>query len=775
MRIWKLVFIGCFIAVKTHAAPQAADPTAIDTPAQTASDSSATALESIANLKQRVKIAPTEATQRTAADELLSIRRGLLSANKNDSRWPIWLTDHAEDCFTIALPAGGDVDRVIFGLAGPDARRRVRELSREMLIAAEEADSAAVLVIARKGPDQPTAQLIAQLEQVERARRIPLLRSLAEILNTETHEYDAQKRRAMGEAALARLDALISELDDRTASIVSRYGGLAAARLGDEQRANIYLSLSRQKAGQDEALLTLADLASLRAAGLLRGPSQAADAGVVLEGSGSIMRQLAIAELLSRLRKQALGELGVDLQITQRAWTAPLSDVLRHSSKKDLSATRDAVLSKLASIERDGTPLPERDPMCLIASVDQAIDRGEPINEKINMLETLTNDPAVLGSMQAAALRTLTRMDLAADHWSEAADRSMRLAKEHASDAASPAAIALAIRVSRELDKGVDGQDAIARNRLEKAVEMGASTFPDHPDFGLWQLERQVLATEAMADQRTCALEISAPTVAIAQSSVAVNELRDRLNAAQAWIESEKGNAQAALDCLARSNGGSLGPTATARRLSAKICANAALAKDISTDTEIIAANQKNPELIAGLTARRLRALMPSERWSATLPSRNANLAASATSLFKTLTMSNSADAVAWLDLADLLRFSGEFMQAQNAYQKSLQLKSNSKEALLGKAECLFANGDATSLGEAMSIYKQILAGKEYEPDPALRDPSWWLCQLRQLEILRAANRWDERATMRLSRLKAIDESLSSQEFAAAFAKAANP
>ena len=475
------------------------------------------------------------------------------------------------------------------------------------------------------------------------------------------------------------------------------------------------------------------------------------------------------------MRKQALGELGVDLQITQRAWTAPLSDVLRHSSKKDLSATRDAVLSKLASIERDGTPLPERDPMCLIASVDQAIDRGEPINEKINMLETLTNDPAVLGSMQAAALRTLTRMDLAADHWSEAADRSMRLAKEHASDAASPAAIALAIRVSRELDKGVDGQDAIARNRLEKAVEMGASTFPDHPDFGLWQLERQVLATEAMADQRTCALEISAPTVAIAQSSVAVNELRDRLNAAQAWIESEKGNAQAALDCLARSNGGSLGPTATARRLSAKISANAALAKDISTDTEIIAANQKNPELIAGLTARRLRALMPSERWSATLPSRNANLAASATSLFKTLTMSNSADAVAWLDLADLLRFSGEFMQAQNAYQKSLQLKSNSKEALLGKAECLFANGDATSLGEAMSIYKQILAGKEYEPDPALRDPSWWLCQLRQLEILRAANRWDERATMRLSRLKAIDESLNSQEFAAAFAKAANP
>jgi len=102
-------------------------------------------------------------------------------------------------------------------------------------------------------------------------------------------------------------------------------------------------------------------------------------------------------------------------------------------------------------------------------------------------------------------------------------------------------------------------------------------------------------------------------------------------------------------------------------------------------------------------------------------------------------------------------------------------LKSNSKQALLGKAECMFAQGDPISLGEAMSIYKQLLAGKEYESDPALRDPSWWLCQLRQLEILRAANRWDERATMRLARLKALDESLSSQEFTNAFAKAANP
>jgi tetratricopeptide (TPR) repeat protein len=165
---------------------------------------------------------------------------------------------------------------------------------------------------------------------------------------------------------------------------------------------------------------------------------------------------------------------------------------------------------------------------------------------------------------------------------------------------------------------------------------------------------------------------------------------------------------------------------------------------------------------------------MPKERWTAVMPAFNTTLSATAVSLMNTLSMSNSTDAVAWLDLADLLRFAGEFDQSCKAYDKSLVFKPNSKEALLGKAECLFARNNDASLGEAMSIYKQLLAGQEYEPNPAQRDQAWWLCQLRQLEILRAAKRWDERATMRAARLKALDDTLGSPEFASAFAKVLN-
>jgi tetratricopeptide (TPR) repeat protein len=767
-----LLLCGALATIARAAPPQAKPDDAA--PPQTAADSPEAALESIANLKQRIKLAPTDDAQRQAADELIRVRRGLLASGRSDARWAVWLADHAEDCFTVVLPAGNDVDRALFGIAGPETRRRVREVAREMLLAAEDADAAAQATLARKGPERPTPQLVAQLEQVERARRIPLLRSLAEILNTEAAEFDAAKRRAMGEAALSRIDALLTELDDRTASIVGRYAGLAAARLGDERRANQYLSLSRQKAAGDETMLTLADLASLRAAGLLRGPGPAADAAGVLEGSGSLARQLAIAELECRLRRQSGGEPGADGAASQRPWTAPLAAVIRRSAPKDAPATRDAVLARLAAIERDGTPLPERDPLCVIASADQAVDRGESTATMKPQLEALTNEPGVDPSIQAAALRTLTRIDLAGEHWSDAADRSIRLASEHAGDAASTAAIALAIRVSRELDRGADGQDPLARGRLEKAVAIGASHFSDHPDFGAWQLERQVLAAEALAEHRPCELESTPPSAAIAADSDAVRALRERLDAAQAWMAAERGDHQQALECLARSGGATLGPTAAARRLSAKITALSALAKDLAEDPELKAASQSNPALVAGLAARRMRGMLPGNRWPVDAVAADGAGAASARALAQTLKSCGTKDPMAWLDMGDLLRLVGACDEALPAYERSLQLNPAAREALLGKAECLFTRGDEASLGQAMSIYKQLLAGREYESDPARREHAWWICQLRQLQILRAAGRWDEKAALRLARLKALDASLGSPECAAAFAKAAS-
>ena len=89
---------------------------------------------------------------------------------------------------------------------------------------------------------------------------------------------------------------------------------------------------------------------------------------------------------------------------------------------------------------------------------------------------------------------------------------------------------------------------------------------------------------------------------------------------------------------------------------------------------------------------------------------------------------------------------------------------------LLGKAEALFTLGGEQRLAEAMGLHRRLLAGNEMTGDAAQRDRAWWISQLRQLQALQTANRFDERAAMRVNRLKALDASLGGPAFAEAFA-----
>jgi DNA-binding NarL/FixJ family response regulator len=226
-------------------------------------------------------------------------------------------------------------------------------------------------------------------------------------------EFDSTKRRALAEAAIARVETLLPELDDRTASVVSRYAGLAAARIDDERSANRLLALSRQKAGDDEALATLADLAALRAAGLLRGPGAAADAAGLLRGSGSTARRLALAELEARLRRQEQGEAGSSVHpegiAAAREWTSPFTDLVRRCTPAEAAPMRDAAIARLTMVMNDGITLPEREPMGLLAVANARLERA-----RILMLQ---------GQAEAAA-QALDRAD-DPDVWARVARHQM--------------------------------------------------------------------------------------------------------------------------------------------------------------------------------------------------------------------------------------------------------------------------------------------------------------------------------------------------------------
>jgi hypothetical protein len=721
------------------------------------------ALSSVENLRRRVQTEATEAGQRKAADAMLAARAEVIRANPEDPRLPVWLADQAEDCFTVALPAGADVDRTLFGLAGSESRRRVRKLAIDMSAAADQSEAAAKAVVERTGAAAAPAALAERLSTVERPRRIPLLRALADVLQVEMAEFDAGRRRALAESAIARIDTLLPELDDRTASVVARYAGLTAARIGEERAANRFLSMARQKAGDDEALATLADLAALRAAGLLRGAASAAEAAAVLRGGASPARQLAIAELEARLRRQAESESGAPAS-GLLAWTCPFTDMLRRAKPDQAGVLRDLAIARLAQVAREGTALPDGEPMATLGLAQQELDAGGKAESRRESLQRLAEDAQAPASMRAGALRTLARLDMAAEAWSDAAERSMALARGYPLDPASPAAMSLAVRVARELDRASDGGEAQARDRLERAIALGIAAYPEHADQALWQLERQVLAAEAAAEARTTELKDIDPLLP-APADPVVEGLQARRAAARAWSALLAGKPSQALEALEAAPAPAPGRSAD-RRLAARVGALADLDREVLADAEVARAA---PDAVSAAALAHLQRRMPKERLPLEAAAVTDPDARRTRRLAAAVRASAAVSAADWTLAGDLLRLHREPELAREAYARALELQPAALEPLQGLAEACLAIGGEERLAEAMGIHRRLLAGREMAADPAAIDRAWWLSQLRQLQILKAANRFDERARMRLNRLRAIDSGLGGADFRAAF------
>ena len=761
------------------APPASSSPPPAEAAPAIAGENPSDALLAIEELRRRLRSEPTEAGQRRAAAELLSAQRDLIKGHPEDPRQALWMGDYAEDCFTLALPAGGDVDRVLYGIAGAETRRRVREIVADMLGVAEESERRAKATLAMQGAKAPPREIADRLANIERPRRIPLLRALAEVLQVEVGEFEAGKRRALAEAAIARVETLLPELDDRTASVVARYAGLAAARIEDERAAGRLMKVARERADMDEALVTLADLATLRSAGLLRGPGAAVKAASVIRGTGSPARRLAMAELEARLRRQNEAERKVDggdaAAEPPQPWTSPFTEILRKGDASEVAALRDSAIARLVEIRAEGVSLPLPEPMALLSEVQGRLDAEADSADLRPTLENLAGTSDAPDVVRAGALRALARMDMAGQAWADASDRFLRLATEHPGDPAAAPAIAVAVQLAREVDRAGDGADALARQRLERCVRAALTGFADHPDRALWLLDRRALALEARAEDRSPDLGPEPSTTPTVRSDdpVAAMLLR-RTAASEAWLLMQAGDTKGAMTVLDAQAPPDRGRAAW-RRLSARIAAMAELDRDLTADAEIRSAVSADSMAVAATVSRRIGRLLPPQRLPVTPATAPTADAAAARRLEALLRASACEDAVAWIDAADLLRLRGEPVAALAAYEMALKIQPDVREALIGQAEALLAAGGPERLVAAMSTHRRLLAGRDLEPDAARRDHAWWLSQLRQLQILQASDRFDAKASMRLNRLRAVDPALGGPAFAAAFAALPSP
>lgn len=112
--------------------------------------------------------------------------------------------------------------------------------------------------------------------------------------------------------------------------------------------------------------------------------------------------------------------------------------------------------------------------------------------------------------------------------------------------------------------------------------------------------------------------------------------------------------------------------------------------------------------------------------------------------------------------LADALRLSNQPKDALAYYDRLLKASSDDQDLLLGRAECLFAVGNDQNLADAMGIYKRLAAA-------APSGPTWWLAQLRMLQIIDRAGRRVEQILPRIAQLRAQDPQFGGERFRRGF------
>lgn len=106
--------------------------------------------------------------------------------------------------------------------------------------------------------------------------------------------------------------------------------------------------------------------------------------------------------------------------------------------------------------------------------------------------------------------------------------------------------------------------------------------------------------------------------------------------------------------------------------------------------------------------------------------------------------------------------------QALARFNALLAEQPNAAEALIGKGEALFglgrSSGTESVLAEALTLFKRIAAASR----PA--DRTYWLAELRMLQILDSSGRGAEQIAPRIAALRATHPSLGGPEFADGFA-----
>ncbi|UCD74655.1 MAG: hypothetical protein JSV91_12805 [Phycisphaerales bacterium] len=510
-------------------------------------------------------------------------------------------------------------------------------------------------------------------------------------------------------------------------------------------------------------------------------------------------------------------------------------DLLDRETAIDREKMRTIVFARLRLATDSDSPLDSLPPIVTMARAEMLAQETETRGEAIDLYENLLNRAEIKDDQRVAVLDSLGRTLAADGRPREAIARFLDLARDHPLSRHAEQAVELAARVAADQHRNspddraarqaldeilsiilgeysnlasinrwryLAGRLAIDDRRYDDAAAHFEQITPDSDrwldgQFMLTSALRAAVRSETDAVERINRCEsLLAIVVRVRQALekglagapepprvAALQYYLDYLRVFEAEALTELNRPDRAIETLAGiEQSAALEPAVLAAVLHARIEAHQRLGRDELARRELHRFAQTAPEQVPAVmkpmmadVRREVENLLEQGRDEEALSTARRDLLPLAELLHgwlddhRTVTLQEAEEL--WRHAADAYRLGGRFVTALSIYDQLLGRRPDSREILLGRAECLFGlAGDR--LAEAMTIYKRIAASGVGESETQHR--AYWQSQLRMLQILDRAQRRTQQILPRIRRLRQQDPGLGGQGFRRRFQRLEN-
>jgi len=426
-----------------------------------------------------------DAEQLEAIESLLARRKELLDAHAGDSRHAVWLTDQAADLAFLLLPVDGAGLTAMYGLPSASQLERAQRVGREMYqlmsLAEIEIEQAILDMEARPGFSADIGLQLQRrrLSSEQRERRIPFFLGLGALMHARLNVKDVNEQRELLATAADALLRVAEVLDPPLATSARAQGGVAAAMLGESERASLAFDTVEQDMDATAIDRFVANIGRVMVrqhdAGMEAGLAALHELKPHYTAKDTIFLRMLIADFEHTcMRELAQARTGAERERMLAGSLGPYIELLDAELGVPRETVRHIVLARLARAIDSSVPIESLPSIAAIAQAEMLSQRDATRADGVARFRSLLTRSDLSASDRASVLDGLGRALLASGDRHGAASALLELAAAHAADPRAERAIELACSILADSVLSSPGQadmDQLLRDCLDVMLE----------------------------------------------------------------------------------------------------------------------------------------------------------------------------------------------------------------------------------------------------------------------------------------------------------------